>query len=83
MQLFIINEKGIIAMPPFESTWLPYLYLYGVGGLFFLIGMIIIRKAGALDVSRKTHRRWYKILIFGFFYFTLIHGILIIAALYW
>jgi len=70
-------------MPPFESTWLPYLYLYGVGGLFFLIGMIIIRKSGALDWSKKTHRRWYKILLFGFFYFTLIHGILIIAALYW
>lgn len=70
-------------MPPFESTWLPYLYLYGVGGLFFVSGMIIIKKSKALNTEKKSHRRWFRILIFGFIYFTLIHGLLIIAALYW
>lgn len=70
-------------MPPFENTWLPYLYLYGVGGFFFLLGMIVIKKSGALESAKKSHRRWFKILLLGFIYFTLIHGILIIAALYW
>ncbi|NWG28812.1 MAG: hypothetical protein HXY48_09800 [Ignavibacteriaceae bacterium] len=69
-------------MFPFESTWLPYLYLYGVGGFFFLLGMIIIKKSGSLDKAKKSHRRWFKILLFGFFYFTLIHAFLITAALY-
>lgn len=70
-------------MPSFFNSWLPFIYLYGVGGLFFLMGMIIIKKSGALDTAKKSHRRWFKILLFGFFYFVLIHGILIIAALYW
>ncbi|HSW56022.1 MAG TPA: hypothetical protein VLH59_13115 [Ignavibacteriaceae bacterium] len=69
-------------MPSFFNSWLPFIYLYGVGGIFFLIGMIIIKKSGALDTTKKSHRRWFKILLFGFIYFTLIHGILIIAALH-
>jgi hypothetical protein len=70
-------------MPSFLNTWLPYLYLYGVGGLFFLIGLIIIRKSGALDLKKKRHRYWYKVIISGFIYFAVLHAILIIAALYW
>ena len=70
-------------MPSFFNTWLPYVYLYGVGGLFFLIGLIIIRKSGAIDLKKKHHRYWYKVIIGGFIYFAVLHAILIIAALYW
>ena len=69
-------------MPSFEQTWLPFLYLYGVGGLFFLSGMLIIKKAGSLDLNKNRHRYWWHILIFGFFYFAIIHAVMIIAALY-
>ncbi|HSW56020.1 MAG TPA: hypothetical protein VLH59_13105 [Ignavibacteriaceae bacterium] len=69
-------------MPTFEQTWLPYLYLYGVGGLFFLIGMITIKKTGGIDLTKKRHRFWWKVLIFGFFYFVIIHAALTFAALY-
>lgn len=69
-------------MPSFSHTWLPYIYLYGVGGSFFLFGMALIKKAGAIDLKKKRHRFWYRVLIFGFFYFMAMHAIWILAALY-
>ena len=69
-------------MPSFFDSWLPFIYLYGGGGIFFLIGIIITKKAGALDLTKKKHRYWFKILLFGFFWFMAIHLALIIAALY-
>lgn len=68
-------------MPPFSHTWLPFIYLYGVGGIFFLIGMILIRKTKALNMERKSHRFWFKVLLFGFFYYFTLHALLILAAL--
>jgi len=70
-------------MPPFSHTWLPYIYLYGVGGIFFVIGLIITKKSGAMDLKKKKHRFWFKILLFGFVYYMAIHFFLTIAALYW
>jgi len=69
-------------MPSFEQTWLPFIYLYFVGGLFFLSGMILVKKAGSVDLNRRRHRYWWRVLIFGFFYFAIIHAVMIIAALY-
>ena len=70
-------------MPSISHTWLPLLYLYGVGGLFFWTGMILIRKSKAIDLNKKRHRFWYKVLIFGFFYFVAFHVLTTIVALYW
>jgi hypothetical protein len=70
-------------MPEISHTWLPFLYLYGVGGLFFLIGMIIIRKSNAIDLKKKRHRFWYRVLIFGYFYFVAFHAIFTLIAIYW
>ncbi|HMU43631.1 MAG: hypothetical protein IPJ03_06100 [Ignavibacteriales bacterium] len=69
-------------MPSFEQTWLPFIYLYGVGGLFFFSGMILIKKSGAINLNLKRHRFWWKMLYFGFFYFMFIHAALTLAALY-
>ncbi|MDY0083412.1 MAG: hypothetical protein RBR74_09545 [Ignavibacteriaceae bacterium] len=69
-------------MPSFENTWLPFIYLYGVGGLFFVSGLIIIRKSKAINMEKKRHRYWWKVSLFGFFYFMAIHALLILSALY-
>jgi hypothetical protein len=69
-------------MLTFFDTWLPYIYLYVVGGIFFLFGMWIIKRSGAIDLTIKRHRYWYRVMIFGYFYFVLMHFIWIIAALY-
>jgi hypothetical protein len=70
-------------MLSFENTWLPFIYLYGVGGFFFIIGIIITLKSGALDLKKKKHKFWFRVIIFGFLWFAAIHFILNIAALYW
>jgi hypothetical protein len=70
-------------MPPFSHTWLPYIYLYGVGGIFFVIGIIITKRSGAMDFTKKKHRFWFKVLLFGFVYYMALHFFLTIAALYW
>jgi len=69
-------------MPSFFNSWLPFIYLYGVGGIFFFAGMYIIKKSGAIDLKIKRHRFWYKVMFFGFFYFVLLHFLLTVAALY-
>jgi hypothetical protein len=69
-------------MPSFEQTWLPYIYLYGVGGFCFIIGMITIKKSGGIDLTKKRHRHWWNVMIFGMIYFMIIHAVLILAALY-
>lgn len=69
-------------MPSFEHTWLPYIYLYGVGGLCFIIGMITVKKAGGIDLSKKRHRYWWNVMIFGMIYYMILHAALILIALY-
>ncbi|MDT3697096.1 MAG: hypothetical protein ROY99_11985 [Ignavibacterium sp.] len=69
-------------MPSFENTWLPFIYLYGVGGIFFLSGLVIIKKSKTVNFEKKRHRYWWKITLFGFFYYMAIHALLILAALY-
>lgn len=69
-------------MSSFYNTWLPFIYLYAAGGLFFITGMVLIKKTGGINLSNKRHLYWYKIMIFGFFYFMVIHAALILAALY-
>ena len=39
----------------FNQTWLPFLYLYGVGGIAFIIGMLILIKSRALRLTYAIH----------------------------
>jgi hypothetical protein len=69
-------------MSNFFNTWLPFFYLYGVGGAIFFTGMYIIIKSGSLNLNRKNHKWWVKVLFGGYFFFMSLHAFLIIAALY-
>jgi len=66
----------------FERVWLPYLYLYGVGGGLFFAGLRLVIRSGALRPRRREDRRWLWILLFGFFWYALLHGLGILAALH-
>ncbi len=68
-------------MPDFSRTWIPYIYLYGVGGGIFLIGMFIILRSKSLKLEIVRHKNWYQILIFGFFYYMGIHGFFTFVAI--
>ncbi|MGB5893123.1 MAG: hypothetical protein WBG58_03025 [Ignavibacteriaceae bacterium] len=69
-------------MLSFFDSWLPLIYLYGVGGIFFFFGMYFIKRSGAIDLSIKRNRFWYRVMFLGYFYFVLMHTFLTIAALY-
>jgi len=66
---------------PFMNIWLPYIYLYGVGGFFFSIGMWLAKKSGAYNPNKKRHRFWWRVTFWGFFYFALLHLVWILLAL--
>jgi hypothetical protein len=68
-------------MLDFSRIWVPYIYLYGVGGGIFLIGMFIILRSRSLKLERIKHKAWYKILIFGLLYYMGIHGFFTFAAI--
>ena len=65
----------------FYHTWLPFIYLYGVGGIAFLIGMYLITNTRALSSDKIHHKKWLFVLIFGFIYYASIHGTFILMAL--
>ena len=65
----------------FYHTWLPFIYLYGVGGIAFLIGMYLITRTRALSLDKIHHKKWLFILVFGFIYYASIHGAFIMMAL--
>ncbi|MGY8787808.1 MAG: hypothetical protein ACKVH5_05885 [Fidelibacterota bacterium] len=67
-------------MLDFSRTWIPYIYLYGVGGGIFLIGMFIILRSKSLKIERVRHKKWYHILIFGILYYMGIHALFTFAA---
>ena len=65
----------------FYQTWLPFFYLYGVGGIAFLLGTFLIYKTGALRVSYETHKKWIWVLIYGYFFYAFIHALFIYLAI--
>ena len=65
----------------FARVWLPYLYLYGVGGLLFVGGLVLVLRSEAFQRRRPSDRRWLAILVFGFLWYAALHGVGILAAL--
>lgn len=68
-------------MLDFSRTWLPFLYLYGVGGIIFILGMVLILRSESLNLKRRYHRIWLFILFFGFNWYVVIHSTVSLAAL--
>ena len=65
----------------FYQTWLPFFYLYGIGGIAFLLGTFLIYKTGALRVSYETHKKWVWVLFYGYFFYGFIHALFIYLAI--
>ncbi|MBF88114.1 MAG: hypothetical protein CMG75_00365 [Candidatus Marinimicrobia bacterium] len=68
-------------MIEFNQSWLPFIYLYGVGGIILIVGIRIILKTNALNLSIPRHKIWLIILFFGFVFYCLLHFIFILLAL--
>lgn len=72
----LLNTLGM------DNPWTSYLYLYGFGGVFFLVGIFIILKSGACQLGRGNDTFWFKVLLFGYFFYAAMHALWIVAALY-
>jgi hypothetical protein len=59
---------------PMDAKWLPWLYQYGVGGVFFFGTLILAIRAGALRLGDPADRRLFVLLVGGFFLFLAVHG---------
>ena len=65
----------------FANTWLPFIYLYGVGGIAFGLGMLLILRTKALQVSFDRHKKWLWVLIYGFLFYAGLHATFILLAI--
>ncbi len=66
----------------FARVWLPYLYLYGVGGLFFFGSLALVVRSGACARSRFMDRRWFRALLLGYLWIAGLHALGTLAALW-
>jgi hypothetical protein len=64
----------------FDRVWLPYIYLYGVGGVFFVSGLVMILRSEAYNKKSPSDRRWMGLMFFGFVWYAGLHGLGILAA---
>ena len=65
----------------FANTWLPFIYLYGVGGIAFVLGMLLILRTKALRVSFERDKKWLWVLISGFLFYAGLHATFILLAI--
>lgn len=57
-----------------ENPWSSYIYMYTLGGLFFLTGLIVVIKTNSLNLNLKSDRIWLSNMILGFVFFISLHG---------
>lgn len=60
--------------------WLTYLYQFGVGGVFFAGGLILIIKTGACNLKIKADRTWFAALIVGYIFLASLYAVWIYAS---
>ena len=65
----------------FANTWLPFIYLYSVGGIAFVLGMLLILRTKALRVSFERDKKWLWVLIYGFLFYAGLHATFILLAI--
>ncbi len=59
-----------------------YLYMYGLGFMVFLIGLVVVLRFGACRPNeRPLDAFWFKVMIGGFVFFLSLHGLWILLAL--
>lgn len=64
-----------------ESPWTSFIYMYALGGIFFMIGNWIAMSTGAVKWHRKSDRFWFLSVILGFGFFFSLHGFWIFYAI--
>jgi hypothetical protein len=79
--LIYAYPRALVAWLGESNPWTSYLYLYGFGLWFFMIGIWLILSTGACQFGRGRDSFWFKVLIGGFIFFASLHAIWILAAI--
>ena len=58
---------------PVDEMWFPYVYVYSIGGLIFIFGMILAFRSGAMNTATGRGRLILAILIGGMLFFMGLH----------
>lgn len=61
-------------------NWPQLVYQYGIGGLFFLVTLIMCLRLGAADMRVPSDRRTVWVSVFGFFAYLGVHSLWILLA---
>ena len=77
--VFVFPRILINVLGP-SDPWTSYLYQYGLGSIVFLIGIVLIRRTKACVFERGSDKFWFNWLIFGFFFFAILHAVWILLA---
>ncbi|MEX0321910.1 MAG: hypothetical protein AB3N63_07100 [Puniceicoccaceae bacterium] len=76
-----IFPRILISLLGEANPWTSYLYQYGFGLIFFLMGIYIIFKSGSCKLGRGHDSFWFGVLIGGFIFFASAHALWIVASL--
>ena len=71
-----------LGVPPtnmISDPWLPWLYQYSVGGVFFFATIAVVLRSGALPLSVRANRMVLGVIVLGYFALATIHGVWIAA----
>ena len=55
------------------SELIPVIYQYGVGGIVFFVGLVLVTKSRMLDLKTTHGKRWLALLLGGFAFFLCLH----------
>ncbi len=59
----------------FNSHWLPFVYQYTVGGLFFVLGLYIAIQKKVLVLSNIQDKKIFIQLVVGLLFYGCVHGL--------
>lgn len=65
----------------FSRVWLPYIYLYGFGGIVFLLGVYTIKRQKTVDEENPKEKFFFRLLFYGYAWFMGIHLFFTVLAL--
>ena len=75
------RKKGASMEYDFYRVWLPYIYLYVMGGVFFFLSLGIVTRAKALNLKIVRHRKWLVVLVLGLLWYMFLHWLVTYSAM--
>ena len=55
------------------SELIPVVYQYGIGGIVFVLGLVLATRAGTLDLKTRQGKCWFAVLVGGFVLYLCVH----------